>query len=299
MKWLLLTGVLLLNVLGAGLASAAQMPAYSVLASIRPIALLTRELAGDLPIRVDTLLPEGATPHDYALSPSDLGRIRDADLVVWLGPVTEPYLRKLMRGRNNDLRWGELPDLLRLPAREALHDHGHDGHALDPHLWWSVPNAIQLARALEQRIGSARPAWQATLKRNREALENRLQTQLVQQRKRYAKGFKPFLLAHDAFFYLEEDLGIRSDGAIMLDPEAKPGVKLLMALKQRVAAQNIGCVLTGMLVPASLIDKIDTDPPLLRERLDELAWDYPGARYSEWLAQAYARVAECVGVSSN
>ena len=305
MKRLLIVGVLLLNVLVMSGVRAADATSYTVLASIRPIALLMQELAGNLPIQVETLLPEGATIHDYALSPGDISRIRSSDLVVWLGPVSEPYLRKLMAGSKRDLRWNGLPGIMRLPAREALHeghDHDepqHDELGLDPHIWWSVPNAVELSQALVQRIGAARPQWKAQLEQNARQLNTRLQTQLVKARKRYAAGFAPFLLAHDAFYYLEEDLGIRSDGAIMLDPEAKPGVKVLLALKRQVAAQNIHCVLTGTVVPDSLIDKVDTKPPLLRERLDELAWDYKGDRYSEWLARAYAKVAQCVGESSD
>lgn len=302
--------ILLVSLLLPSTLRAADTGPYRVLASIRPAALLAQELVGDLPVQVDTLLPAGATTHDFVLSPSDLVHIRQADSVLWLGPASEPYLRKVVQAHPAALAWEELPGLLKLPARDALHSHGgsghdspdhhpHDASGIDPHIWWSVPNAIQLARTLEQQIARARPAWAATLQQNRSALEAALQTQLLDQRARFASGFKPFLLAHDAFHYLEEDLGIQSDAAILLDPEAKPGVKHLLALKQRVQAQNIGCVLTGVLVPANLIDKIDTQPPLLRQPMDELGWDYPGTRYSEWLQQAYQKVAECVGLSLN
>lgn len=302
--------ILLAALLVPSALQAADSAPYRVLTSIRPATLLVTELAGNLPIKVDTLLPAGATPHDYALSPSDLTRIRQADLLVWLGEGGEPYLRKVAAANPHRVAWGELPDLLKLPARDALHTHPGDGHGahhhhdhvesgIDPHIWWSVPNAILLARVLEQQIAAARPEWAAPLQQNRQQLEATLQRQVQAQRARFASGFKPFLLAHDAFHYLEEDLGIQSDAAILLDPEAKPGVKHLLELKKRVQAQNIGCVLTGVLVPGNLIDKIDTDPPLLRQPMDELGWDYPGNRYSEWLQLAYDKVAECVGLSLN
>jgi zinc transport system substrate-binding protein len=235
--------------------------------------------------------------------------MRQARLVVWLGPASEPYLRRVLNNPAAEVRWADLPELVKLPTRSAMHQQGHDhegdGHqhhhsgGIDPHIWWSVPNAILLARTLEQRISRDRPDWSATLQNNRQQLEIRLNRQLQEQRARFATGFKPFLLAHDAFFYLEEDLGIASEAALMLDPENKPGVKHLLALQRRVAEQNVGCVITGALVPASLIDKIDTRPPLLRLALDELGWDSPGQRYSDWLAQAYVKVAECVGLSAS
>ena len=303
-------------------AISASASAYPLLASIRPIALLARELGDGLPLQVDTLLPSGTSTHDFALSPSDLARVRGARLVLWLGPAGEPYLAKVMASQRNDLRWEELPGVTRLPFRSALHDedehedehadaehdpdehqhdaqdHDHHHTGTDPHLWWSTANAIQLARALAQRISTDRPDWAPRLQQNLQALEQRLEQQRTEQRQRLATGAKPFLLAHDAFFYLEEDLGIHSEAALMLDPENRPGLQHLVELKQRVARQQIACVLTGALVPASLIDKIDTQPPLLRVSVDELGWDFNGERYSEWLALTYGKIAECVLRSS-
>lgn len=288
-------------------ATPASTSTYPLLASIRPIALLARELGDGLPLQVDTLLPSGTSTHDFALSPSDLVRVRGARLLLWLGPAGEPYLAKVMASQRNDLRWEELPGVTRLPFRAALHDedehddkhtaHNHTG--TDPHLWWSTSNAILLARALVQRISIDQPDWAPRLQQNLQALEQRLEQQRTEQRQRLATNAKPFLLAHDAFFYLEEDLGIRSEAALMLDPENRPGLQHLVELKQRVARQQIQCVLTGALVPASLIDKIDTRPPLLRVSVDELGWDFSGERYSEWLALTYGKLSECVGLSSN
>src|SRR3990167_8677158 len=138
----------------------AATPAYPLLASIRPIALLASELGDGLPLQVDTLLPSGTSTHDFALSPSDLARVRGARLVLWLGPAGEPYLAKVMASQRNDLRWEELPGVTRLPFRSALHDedehedehadaehdpdehqhdaqdHDHHNTGTDPHLWW-------------------------------------------------------------------------------------------------------------------------------------------------------------------
>ncbi|HVL01973.1 MAG TPA: zinc ABC transporter substrate-binding protein [Dongiaceae bacterium] len=276
---------------------------YPLLASIRPIALLAQELTEGLPVQVDTLLPAGTSTHDFALSPSDLVRVRGTQLLVWLGPIGEPYLAKLIGPGGIDVRWEELQGVTHLPFRSALHDEDdeHDAHdehhhasAWDSHLWWSIGNALPLARTLAQRIAADRPHWAAQLQQNLQAMELRLQQQLAKQRARLSQGAKPFLLAHDAFFYLEEDLGIRSEAALVLDPENRPGLQHLLELKQRVAKQQIQCVLTGAIVPDSLIDKIDRQPPLQRVSVDELGWDYAGARYSEWLGVSYDKLAQCM-----
>ena len=64
-----------------------------VVTSIRPLGFIAAAIAdGVMPTQV--LLPDGASPHDYALKPSDIKRLRDADLVVWIGPEMESFLVK-------------------------------------------------------------------------------------------------------------------------------------------------------------------------------------------------------------
>ena len=38
------------------------------------------------------ILPPGASPHGYALRPSEARLLQDADLVVWVGPALTPWL---------------------------------------------------------------------------------------------------------------------------------------------------------------------------------------------------------------
>jgi zinc transport system substrate-binding protein len=40
------------------------------------------------------LLPDGASEHDYSLRPSDVKRLQNADLVVWIGPEMEAFMDK-------------------------------------------------------------------------------------------------------------------------------------------------------------------------------------------------------------
>lgn len=302
---------LLLLWLPAALAQAeSHVPATTLLASIRPIALIARELTAGLPVQVHTLLPAGTSTHDFSLRPRDVQQLHETPLVLWLGPEEEPYLARLLAGQPNALAWSPLPDVLKRANRAALHDdepaadahhHAHHLHAgaTDPHLWWSVHNALALASALQQHLTRQQPAWAATLQHNREQFARRLHPSLDTWRARFASGHKPFLLAHDAFFYLEEDLGIHSDAALVLDPEQRPGLQHLLHLQQRIVRRDIGCVLTGAQVPDALIDRIDRTPPLLRIGVDELGWDYEGERYSEWLALTYDKLGRCAGLSTD
>lgn len=82
----------------------------AVVTSIRPLGFIASAIAdGVTPTEV--LLPDGASPHDFALRPSDLQRLRAADLVLWVGPDMEAFLTKALSPlpANRQLAISELP----------------------------------------------------------------------------------------------------------------------------------------------------------------------------------------------
>lgn len=90
-KWLQRT-LLASALLMAGPLSSASA---AVVTSIRPLGFIASAIAdGVTPTEV--LLPDGASPHDFALRPSDIQRLRSADLVLWVGPDMEAFLNKAL-----------------------------------------------------------------------------------------------------------------------------------------------------------------------------------------------------------
>ncbi|MEO1533089.1 MAG: zinc ABC transporter substrate-binding protein, partial [Pseudomonadota bacterium] len=89
------------------------------------------------------LLPPGASPHGYALRPSEARALSNADIVVWIGPALTPWLERsldtLAEGATQVVLM-EAPGIEHLPLREGPlfeHDHGeHDdehAHGDDDH----------------------------------------------------------------------------------------------------------------------------------------------------------------------
>ncbi|MEL6575973.1 MAG: zinc ABC transporter substrate-binding protein, partial [Pseudomonadota bacterium] len=86
------------------------------------------------------LLPPGASPHGYALRPSEARALSNADIVVWIGPALTPWLERsldtLAEGATQVVLM-EAPGIEHLPLREGPlfeHDHGaHHGEHDDEH----------------------------------------------------------------------------------------------------------------------------------------------------------------------
>ena len=57
----------------------------------------------------EQLLPAGVSAHHYSLKPSERIRLQQAELVIWVGPNHETFLRALLHNRRHTLSLDNLP----------------------------------------------------------------------------------------------------------------------------------------------------------------------------------------------
>ena len=100
-----------------------------VVTSIKPVSMIVTAIGGDH-VDVEQLVTNQASPHDFAMRPSDLRKLNDADLVVWVGDSLETFLAKPLANlkHQKDIEWmAQEGTFLREFGDESLHDHpGHD-----------------------------------------------------------------------------------------------------------------------------------------------------------------------------
>ena len=72
------------------------VPGPVVVATIPPVHSLTYMVMTGVG-RPRLLLAKGASPHDYALKPSDARALTRARLVIWVGPGLESFLSKPLK----------------------------------------------------------------------------------------------------------------------------------------------------------------------------------------------------------
>lgn len=78
----------------------------------------------------ELLLPPTASPHDFALRPSDARKLNSADAVIWVGEALTPFLEDPI----HDLATGaETLELLETEGWEKREYGDHDDHANDDH----------------------------------------------------------------------------------------------------------------------------------------------------------------------
>jgi len=113
--------------------------APEVVASIAPLHGIAARIMQGGASAPRLLLPPGASPHGYALRPSDAAALADADVVFWIGPALETFLEKPLqalaaKAAVTPLMAAEGVRLLEYRdgdfAEDADHGHGH-GHDHD------------------------------------------------------------------------------------------------------------------------------------------------------------------------
>ncbi|CUW40406.1 High-affinity zinc uptake system protein ZnuA [Magnetospirillum sp. XM-1] len=229
--------------------SPVRAEAPDVLVSIKPLhSLVAAVMAG---VGEPGLIVAGsASPHGYAMKPSDARAAERAKLVVWVGPALESWLERPMARRKDGLAMLSLPGLIRLDAREGgawdSHDHDHHGKhqdETDPHVWLDPRNAQLLAGAVAERLAALDPANAPRYAANAEALKRRLaalDAEIAAQLAPVAK--RPYVVFHDAHQYFEARYGLSPAGAITVDPERPPGAKRMAQLRDRLKATGASCV---------------------------------------------------------
>ncbi|MCD2181599.1 metal ABC transporter solute-binding protein, Zn/Mn family [Rhizobium sp. GN54] len=127
--------LLLSTTLLAAASGPALADAPNVVVSIKPIHSLVAAImhgVGEPGLIVDG----AASPHTYALKPSNAAALQDADLIFWVGHGLEAFLEKPLEALGTGATIVELedaPGLEKLKFREGgafeAHDHEAEGHA--------------------------------------------------------------------------------------------------------------------------------------------------------------------------
>jgi zinc transport system substrate-binding protein len=261
----------------------------------------------------ETIVKGGASPHSYALKPSDARLLERADLIFWVGPGYENFLVRPLQnlgGKARKTAWADLPGINLLAAREGgpweghSHAHGH-AHAKgavenDGHLFLDPRNAVILAEAAADALAQVDPANAARYRAN--AL--RVKTELAALDAELAAKLRPlagrpFIVFHDALQYFEKRYGLTPAGSITVSPERKPGAQRLQRIRERVRRAQAICVFAEPQFEPSLVATIVEGTNARVASIDYVGVDIapgPGA-YAAILRKMAADLAGCLNAS--
>ncbi|CAI8770092.1 zinc transport system substrate-binding protein [Pseudomonas sp. IT-P4] len=270
-----------------------------VLTSIKPLQLIAAAVQDGVAIP-EVLLPPGASPHNYALRPSDVRKVQSVDLLYWIGPDMEGFLPRVLNGRTlPNVAVQDLPGMkLRRFAEDNHshaeeadeHDHDHRPGSLDAHLWLSPVNARVIATKMAADLIAADPANAARYESNLKAFDERLDALDARLKKRLAdvQG-KPYFVFHEAFDYFEDAYGLKHVGVFSVAAEVQPGAQHVAAMRARLQEVGKTCVFSEPPLRPRLAETLVAGLPVKLAELDALGG------YTPATVQGYEQVLEKLG----
>lgn len=205
----------------------------TLIATIRPLALMAHDIAGDL-VDIQVLLQGAVSPHDFSLTIAQALALNDADLVLWVGPNIEAFMNKGVRRKRS---------LAMLAEDDHDDDAGHaHKHHVARHPWLEIAAVEHYSERLSEVLITLLPHNEALLRKKQAAFVRTLaeRKQVISQS---LAGYRDmaFLVHHDAYSGFVTDYALREPYTLTRVPHERVSAKRLNVIAQQ--ASNLRCLL--------------------------------------------------------
>lgn len=273
-----------------------------VLTSIKPLQLIAADLMDGVAVP-ELLIPANVSPHHFTLRPSDIRKMTDAGLVLWVGPQMETYLSDFLGELDGKIIVVEVAAqngvVLHQPGAElASETEPQADDRYDPHLWLNTSNARLVAEQLALQLISMDPENQLRYRANLtrfvasiDALEEATMADMVLLKEgRYA-------VYHDGLQYFERQFGIKHQFVLVPDHEIQPGIRHILDIRSRLDELRPTCLLEDVNSNDSTTETVFGDYPINRVRVDVLGETIspgPGS-YAQLIGNLAQAINTCLG----
>lgn len=187
-------------------------------------------------VEVTLLLPPGVEPHTWEPKPSDVLKVAQADIFIYIGRAMEPWADKVVKAAR-----GKKLHLLEI-SRELASLAG--AQTIDPHLWLDFNLDLQIVDLITQALSKIDPTQAPYFQKNAlpykeklADLDKKYQITLASCRQRTL-----ILGGHAAFAYLTKRYGLQQIALSGINPNAEPTPKRMaevIALTRQEKAKYI------------------------------------------------------------
>jgi zinc transport system substrate-binding protein len=284
-----------------------------VISSVKPIGFITEAIASGV---TDTgiLLPDGASPHTYYLKPSDLAKLKSADLVIWVGEDMEVFMPTVLKSidRKKQIELMSVPEiksLLRTSHDENEHedthshdlinqDHHHHNHGeYDEHIWLSPKIAKIIAQSIHDKLVTLYPDKSTLIDENlNEFIMNLTETEQNIAKKLITVQNRGYFVFHDAYGYFETQFGLKNLGSFTINPAVQPGVQKVYAIQQELKEHQAVCVFREPQFSPAVIEKLVNGTNVRIGELNPLGTGIALSKdaYSQFLSKLTQQLLDCL-----
>jgi zinc transport system substrate-binding protein len=251
----------------------AETKPLTIAATIFPLADIIRNIAGAA-AQVIQILPAGASPHTFDLTPGNVRELQKAHIIFKIGGIDD-----WIDGISESLPHAAIISLQKnialLPFHDEGHDHGnaatHGQREFDPHYWLNAENGAIMAHTIAEVLAKADPSRAATYRANCGAYSMEL-AGLHQEIKNDLSGLKTnrMIVFHDAWRYFAAAYGLEIVAVFQTSPGREPSPRQLQDLYTRARKFGIKAIFSEPQLPSTSLESMLEDLGLRLFVLDEL-----------------------------
>ncbi|MEE9452928.1 MAG: zinc ABC transporter substrate-binding protein [Paracoccaceae bacterium] len=264
-------------------ATTTQADAPRVVTSIAPLQGLVSEIMAGVGVPL-LLLDAPSSSHHFALPPSKVRAISQADIVFTIGLGMEPWLQGLAQSHDPKTLFvalGEIPALHRLAPRElgdfAAGIDEHEPTTFDPHLWLEPENVLLwidiITGVLTVTDRENTTAYHENADRAR--LDVQTAANLTRHKLADMTGVS-MLVTHDSLQYFEVAFGLNVIGAFSASDGQQAGAKTTSALLETLGPRI--CIVEDTAHPAAIVNSLPNG--FVHVTLDPMGYDILGPKRS-------------------
>jgi len=270
----------LLIAVALGMASSPTLAAPpKVVTSIKPVQALVKMVMGSLG-DPELVIPATASPHTFAMKPSQAKMLEDAEVVFWIGPGLETTL---IGPLDNLAGIAQVVELLEAPGLRLIRfdedEHTEDAHAheahdhgnVDPHIWLAPSNARKMVSHIADIMSEIDPANADAYAKNAKKARQRI-TILSRKTMDYVTEMRytPYLVQHDGFGYLALEFGFNEVGHIQTTPGREPGAKHVAEIIDLIKSKNVKCLLHEPQFAPKLAERLNAETRIALREVDPM-----------------------------
>ena len=271
------------------------------------------------------LIIEGTNnPHTFVFKPSHAKMIEEADIVFWIGEDLEAFMEKPLNSLAKNAKkiaFMDSDSIEKLKFREVNifddhddhghHDDDHDGHEdehddhaghhdghnhgeFDAHIWLDPENAKEMVKIIRDELIKIDPDGQRQYSVNAAGATLELDNLINNVEKELSKDIS-YIVFHDAYQYFETRFGVKSAGALTLNPDVLPGAKQIADIQDLINDKGIKCIFSEPQYNPKIIETLGNDMNISTGVMDPLGAyiDAGPSMYSELINEIANSIKNC------
>ena len=237
--------------------AAATTPELHVAAAFYPLSFLAGRLAGEGAL-VEDLTASGAEPHDLELTPKQVARLGDADLVLHLAgfqPSVDRAVQQQARDAALDVSSVTPLEPGHVPLEAGVAHPDEEGP--DPHVWLAPRRYSAIADAVAARMSELRPGQSRQIR----GRAQRLRRELTALDRQFRAGLadcerRQVVTSHNAFGYLASAYDLEQVPIAGFTPDAEPSPRRLSEVASYARANGVTTVYFEELVDPAVAEAL-------------------------------------------